>query len=104
MDNNNTTKGYTTANINDFKMEVISLLNKIRKQVGMESSDATVNQDKPNKKTATQLGILKIHEFKLNEIMEMLEGMETEGWIEYKQDFIKDFESAYEAFQPTIVK
>ena len=104
MDNNNTTAAYSTANLEEFRMEVISLLHKINDWIVTRSSKANASDSRTSKQTATSLGVLKTHEFKLKEVLTRLEDMKNEEWIEYKADLIRDFDAAHRDLQPGITK
>ena len=104
MDNNNTTTAYSTANVEEFKMEVISLLKKIDHQIEMKASRTSDNDHDISKKMAVSLGVLKIHEFKLNEMLAWLEDMSVAQWIEHKAGLVADFEAAYRDFHPEVVR
>lgn len=104
MDNNNITTGYSLASKDEFKMEIISLLKKIGTKINSSSSKITTYNKTPSKSKIASIGILKIHEFKLNEALEWLEEMTDTEWIEYKADLHRDFKAAYLAFAPSVVK
>ena len=70
----------------------------------MHASKASASKLNASKKTAVSLGILKAHEFKMNEALVWLEDMTDTEWIEYKADLVRDFEAAYRDFQPEVAK
>lgn len=104
MNNYETTTAYSTGSINEFKMEVISLMKKIKGRIDATASLVKINYGRPSKELATKLSVLKIHEFKLKEILKWMEEIDEAEWMENKTDLIKDYEAAYDVFDPQVVK
>jgi len=104
MDNNNSTVPYSTANKEQFKMEVISLLEKMINQIVNLTSKASASNRAATNNTATSLGVLKMHEYKLNDMLVKLEDMTDTQWVESKEELVKDFDAVHRDFQPGVVK
>ncbi|MEM6967159.1 MAG: hypothetical protein AAF573_20520 [Bacteroidota bacterium] len=104
MHNQNTTTGYSMANPEEFKMEIISLKRRIRNEIDMVASDYNTNPSPLEKQSKTRMGVLKVHEFRLKEMLEMVENMDTEEWKTYKKDIKEDFDAAYQLFQPEVIR
>lgn len=78
---------YEIENKENFEMEVIKLITRIRRRV-----DAYLNH--PNQKIANDITILKIHEFRMKEAQEWLNKMEMNEWLKNKKALQKEFQIA----------
>lgn len=104
MDNHGATNASHIGNQKEFKMEVISLKNKIQEKIESIALRVKIQEAKPSEETVTSLGVLKIHDYKLKEILERLEDMDKTEWIKHKADLLKDYKAAHDAFNPQIIK
>lgn len=104
MNNHNSATAYSISTKDNFKMEVITLMKKIHGRIDSSSSKIKLNDKSPSRETAANLSVLKIQVFKLKEILKRVEGMEDKDWNEKKSKLIKDFETAYEVFQPQTLR
>ncbi len=102
--NNNNDKGYNVGSVDELKLETIALMKKIRGQIDMESSKANAEKQSPNKSTTADLTVLKLHEFKLKDILARVESMDENAWLAGKESLLKQFEEAHLAFNPSVVK
>ena len=98
MNNSNIANSFSTANQDEFKMEVISLMKKIKTSIDAAASNIKSYQDQLSQEAAAHLNVLKIHEYKLKEILKWVDGLDDAGWIEDKEELVRDVEAAYKAF------
>ena len=102
MDNDNSTTAYSIANMDEFKLEVISMLRKIKERIDGSASKRNAYQNNPSNEVAVTLAVLKAHEFKLSEMLKTLEILKREDWEDQKESIIEDFDETYKAFSPTV--
>lgn len=98
MNNSNTANSFSITNQDEFKMEVISLMKRIKTSIDTAAAKIKYYQDPPSQEASGHLNVLKIHEYKLKEILKWVDGLDDAGWIEDKEELVRDFEAAYKAF------
>jgi hypothetical protein len=76
----------------NFEMEVGALIIRIRRHIDASTTYVDAYASHPNKKIATEIATLKIHEFRMKEAQEWLDKMEMKEWLKNKKALQMEFQ------------